>query len=108
MAGLRSLISGGLEVPCGTAARATLATEWHPDTPARLKAFRIEPDQNGDSGSVRSPYLLHGEGGSFYLVRNDHKPQHLFSVNHADFRRSGKVAGYIWFTDASGKLLPVK
>jgi hypothetical protein len=85
-----------------------LATQWHAATPEGVKAFRIETDQTGDCGPVPSPYLLHGPRNSYALIRNKVNPEMMFSINHANFMRSGKVAGYTWFTDADGTLRPVK
>ena len=86
----------------------TLATQWHATTPESLKAYKIAPNATDDRGPVRSPYTLHGPRKSYFLVRNDVNPAMLFSVNLASFLKSGKVAGFSWFTDGDGTLKPVK
>lgn len=66
--------------------------------------YTVEVNTTGDD----FPYIITGKRGASYgLFRNVRTPHMLFAVNRRKFTASALVAGYTWFSDKDGKLVPV-
>ena len=54
-------------------------------------------------------YLVFGKRGSRYLlIRNQHRPEHLFSINENHLVRNDKIHGYSWFIEMDGEVYPLR
>lgn len=54
-------------------------------------------------------YLVTGQRGARYmLVRNAHRPDHLFSINENHFTSNNRIYGYAWFVEIDKEVFPLR